>query len=351
MLKKNVYICFVAGYHGNFVNWAINASDSHTRTTTITNPINYNYSKQFGGSGTSHYHQRHPTHLGPSDLLGWILLKRPTQPQTYVVNIFSAQTSEFFKSILSFDPDPEFIIIHHGNNYDNWCYGVINNLLKWPTMLEAVTSRIDLKLNFDPFSCYHSMTLRNFMGMSEPTLNILLERHLYPPEQSDLVRDFDAYHRWYHCRSKLQPHEVNLDNFLIWDEFPWNKIHQFNLIDIPNKNFPDLLNEFMLSSGCSDDFDVTPVRAVMDEYIDLQHNLQWFSSIDSWRRYGKLDEFLQGHMLVQGFVLKEMFFNNDQFVTVLPDWHQKSLCEINEIYQKTKNQIKVGIPAIPSIYS
>jgi hypothetical protein len=108
-----------------------------------------------------------------------------------------------------------------------------------------------------------------------------------------------------------------------------------------------MLNEFMLNSGCSDSFDLDPVRAITDEYIELQHNLQWFSSIDNWRKYGKLDNFLQGHMLVQGLVLKEMFFNHEQLPTILPDWQQKSMVEINEIYQGIKHNFHTTIPPIP----
>jgi hypothetical protein len=349
MLKKNVYICFPAGYHGNFINWGINASDHQTRSQTVVNPINGQSSKAFGSVGTSHGHHRQPTHLGPEDLLSWILFKRPTQCQTYIVNIFTRLISKFIKDILTFDPDPEFIIIHHDNNYDNWCYGMINNLTKWPSFMESQFRKAHMKLDFDPFDCADSWNLRNSMSMSDPMLNPLA-RYLAPvAHMESLTWEFDRRLSWYNCRHALQPHEVNRDNFLIWDQFPWNKIHEFSLIDIPNKNFPKLLNEFMLNSGCSDSFDLGPVEAITDEYIKLQHNLQWFSSIDHWRKHGELDNFLQGHALIQGLVLKEMFFNHEQLTKILPDWQQKSMVEINEIYQGINHNFHTTIPPIPWI--
>jgi len=347
MLKKNVYICFPAGYHGNFINWGINASDHETRSQTVANPINIQSSRAFGSVGTSHRHHRQPTHLGPEDLLSWILFKKPTECQTYIVNIFTRLISKFIKDILTFDPDPEFIIVHHGNNYDNWCYGMINDLTKWPSFLDSHSKKNYVELNFDPFNCHNSWILRNSISMADPILQPLA-RYLLPVDES-LTWEFSRHRRWYNCRHELQPHEVNRDNFLIWDEFPWNKIHEFTLTDIPNKNFPEMLNEFMLNSGCSDSFDLSPVRAIIDEYVELQHNQQWFNSIDNWRKCGELDNFLQGHMLVQGLVLKEMFFNHEQLVTILPDWQQKSLLEINEIYQGIKHNFHPTIPPIPHV--
>jgi hypothetical protein len=347
MLKKNVYICFPAGYHGNFINWGINASDHHARSQTVSNPINVQSSKAFGSIGTSHGHHRHPTHLGPDDLLSWILLKRPTEYQTYIVNIFTRLMPKFIKDILTFDPDPEFIIVNHGNDYDNWCYGMINSLTKWPSFIESHTKKNCVKLNFDPFSCSTDTNLRNSISTSDPRLNPLI-RYL-PILDESVTWEFDRHLRWYNCRHELQPHEVNQDNFLIWDEFPWHKVHQFSLTDIPNKSFPDQLNEFMLRSRCSDSFDLAPVRAVIDEYIGLQHNLQWFSSIDHWRRYGELDDFLQSHMLMQGLVIKEIFFNHEQLTTIVPDWQKKSLAEINQIYQETKHNFHTTIPPIPNV--
>lgn len=347
MLKKNVYICFPAGYHGNFINWSINACDHLARLHTVSNPINMQSSRAFGSVGTSHGHHRHPTHLGPEDLLSWILFKRPTQCQTYIVNIFARQISKFIKDVLTFDRDPEFIIINHGDNYDNWCYGMINNLTKWPSFLESHSKKVYVTPNFDPFDCATSWNLRNDIALTAPVLEPLA-RYLSPADES-ITWEFLRHRRWYNARHVLQPHEVNQDNFLIWDEFPWNKIHQFILTDIPSRNFPKLLNQFMLRSECSDSFDMSPVRAITDEYIELQHNLQWFSSINNWRKFGNLDNFLQGHMLVQGLVLKEMLFNYEQLITIVPDWQQKSLAEINEIYQDIKHTFCTAIPAIPCI--
>ena len=77
---------YPAGYSGNYVNWAINISDTTQYQFTTKNSVNQHDSNKYGSAGTSHLHHRIPTHQGVDQVISWIAHHRPNEKKIYVIN-------------------------------------------------------------------------------------------------------------------------------------------------------------------------------------------------------------------------------------------------------------------------
>ena len=321
MLTKNVYLLYPAGYSGNYVNWAISASDEDLRLTTVKNPINNTTTKQRGAAGTSHLHERVPTHQNIQEHLYWTICNRPTEFKIYVIFTQTDTMGWTISSICRIDPDPVFILIHDNSDKDVRVYGNLNCIQKWPTCNHTLQNVRNLEIDsqslrtgihhppdndlYDFFNCADDQLLRNNIAKKQYPYFVKLD-----PLDSLTKKNYSfETHRskiWYQTRSQLQPHELLASTYLIRDEIPEESIYQLSCADVVSLDFVDILQKILEESGCSSKFDVDPVRQVHQEYISAQQNLNWFGSIRHWRETGELDDYLSGHAAVQGFLLQEL---------------------------------------------
>ena len=112
---------------------------------------------------------------------------------------------------------------------------------------------------------------------------------------------------WFKVRNHYSPQEITSDQYLSFSELPYDKIFQLSCLDIASANFPELLENILLNSGCSDKFEMTRVRDFHQNYINAQDNLQWFDSIQQWRDTNQVDSYLCSKAYIQGYVIKEIF--------------------------------------------
>ena len=336
MLKKNVYLFFPPGYSGNFLNWSINKADKDTGVKTVDNPINTTNSKELGGVGTSHLHTRIPTHQGTHMHLAWRLLHKPIDNMVYCLaphdTLYAGQSIAHFAQ---FDKDGIFVNIHHGNNENIDMFGIINMITKWPTYLEIIKTfetdilsrkKIDVSALADPYNCGDSREFRNWVVKYYDSALT----HPEPLHRGVINGHLDSYLKWYICRNKVQPHEINEQQYLAPNVNLENRIFELSLLDICSENFIPWLEQFMKDTQCSDDYDLDHVKKIHPQYIDAQKNLQWFNAINKWTLTGKIDSFLTSHAGIEAMVIVKMKKN---MVDLEIDWHDMDLHSINEYYQ------------------
>lgn len=330
MLKKNVYLLYPAGYHGNYLKWAIEVSDFDSRLNTPLDPINQKESKTFGGQGTSHLNPRVPTHQGFRFHIEWVIRNRPTTPKIYLINsgeghplenIMSLQVASF----LGQDPNGVVIAIHDGDDPDVKSYGRINCVTKWPTYIPAMLHRRVIHDRFDPFNCSQDRLFRNY----------ILENDFIgtapPIDLKELDNTIDRYNVWYQVRHGLQPHEVNPETY---PEFisRQQRYYSINCSDIPSDRFLEFVDNLLSDTGISDDYDTKHFKSIHQDYVQAQPNLKWFDSIKKWRCTGELDDYLCSHSVIEAEVIRHMLGTND--LTGI-NWKNCTLPEINSYFQNT----------------
>lgn len=301
MLSKNVYLLYPAGYAGNFVSWAINASDNDLSKNTVSSPVYTGQDPKYGANGTSHLHHRTPTHQSIWQHLPWMILNNPQNPQTYVINCCNNNIAFTISSILMYDPDPVFIVIHDNDDPDIRSYGQINCITKWPVYFSAYYAHQGEDLTFDPFNYATDKNFRNLIATNQSGL-----QELSPVAGNNLEKIKKEYMQnmaWYHTRNSVNPHEVNQDQYLIKSEFPNHCIFQFNCADIVDNKFISILEKILQDSACSSGFDVSRIQHGHEQYIKAQKNLEWFESIDLWKQTGQLSSYLTSHAGIEGQVV------------------------------------------------
>lgn len=301
MLTKNVYILYPAGYSGSYVNWAIHASDDDLCKLTVESPINLNPDPKYGGIGTSHLHHRIPTHQSIKQHLPWMILNKPVDKKVYILNTGKDDIAEVFCSILGYDKDPIFIVVHDNNDMDIRSYGHINCSTKWPVFFAATHAMFDKKLTFNPFDCADDINFRNLVAQ-----DLVGFRDLHPLESRilDQVKaHYQNYLNWFRARNLHNPHEVNEDYYIDRPCFPENCVFQLSCRDIVTENFPDILDKILQQSQCLSSFDTNRIVSVHQQYIASQKNLQWFESLHKWKQTGQIDQYLLSHSAIQGMIL------------------------------------------------
>jgi hypothetical protein len=349
MLQKNVYIIYPAGYHGNYVKWAIEVSDTDRRESTVLDPLNRSTSSQFGGAGTSHGHVRIPTHQAFNHHHAWVILNRPTSPMVYIINSNDESAQNLCNNIVQLlMQDPTGIIITITDNNDSVAqsYGRINCVIKWPTFMPATDAistvkKFEIHENFDPFDCANDRLFRNRMVTDNNALtsNNYSNRMASGPLDLDLLDSAVAkYNDWYAVRNRFQPHEVNEKTYVAKINYQ-NRIYQFNIKDIPSDKFLSELQHLLDMTDISDNFNLDVVEQHHNDYVLAQSNLQWFDSFDHWDQTGTLDTYLQSHSIIQAELLRAIMlrcnvqFNNtnphtayETFYNIVrgPDWPDTS---------------------------
>lgn len=310
MLTKNIYLLYPAGYSGNYVNWAISVSDLGLRHTTVKNPINDVDQTKYGGSGTSHLHHRIPTHQPIRQHLPWMVYNRPDNKGIYIVNTATYNMADTISQILDSDTDPVFIVIHDKNDLDIRAYGQINCITKWPVFLSAQYAAAGHELPCDPFNCddqeFRNLVAQNLVSIDS---NIPVDGQ----QLDNVIVNYKKYQNWYQARHSVNPHEVNEKYYIVRENFPLDSLFQFSCQDVVSDKFPETLRQIFVKSQCSTDYNIDYFKQFHPNYIAAQKNLQWFESIKNWRNTGALDDFLKGHSVIQGLVIREIL-NNCEFI-------------------------------------
>lgn len=307
MLTKNVYILYPAGYGGSYVNWAINISDLDTRNNTVSNPINNSVTNTYGGVGTSHLHVRIPAHQGYPQHVNWLLYNRPTEPKIYIIN-FNNNVEKCIAEIMQYDPVGICIVIHDDHDSLVRGYGNINCVTKWPSFIAAYTARRHMPMDFDPFNISNDRKFRNWA--------VVNDKIFFTSKPIDFValsRAVDSYRSWFAVRNTNQPHEVNLDTYLLPESNYANRIHQFSCLDVATGKFPTILQNILYTSGISDNYDMEYLNEFHQNYIDVQKNLQWFDSYRDWDLTGNIDSYILSHSGIQAQLINHIFSKSNRY--------------------------------------
>ena len=320
MLKKNVYILYPAGYHGNYVKWSIEVSDpSNTKITK--NPINTTTTIQYGGVGTSHVHSRIPSHQGFFTHQIWMMYNQPQDRRIYLINTVDpkADISRNVATLLLQDPTGIVINLHDDDDEDFAAYGKINCITKWPTFIPAWQAALTTKEvfhdGFDPFNCSRDREFRNhivkhnFLGScGKPNIDLI-------------EKELDLYHDWFLVRNEYQPHEVNYDTYPRRPDIS-QRFFDISLREILSPEFPEKIKSLTERTGLFDKVDTSPIAAIHSEYVGIQPNLPWFDSIKQWKKTQRLDDYLLSHSVIEAELISRImadshiaFFSKDQLVS------------------------------------
>lgn len=329
---------YPAGYGGTFINWSINASDADTAKNTVKNPISPDVSKKTGGVGTAHLHVKLPTHNGVMGQVAWILYNKPTEKQVY--SCYSSSVINEIAFIRQFDPDGIFIVIHNNNDPLQHSFGAINSIIKWPTHLSSFLAKKSelgstvVHPNFDPYNCADDREFRNW-AIRRIHWQYLVGQA--PIDQAELKSVIDSDERWYHNRSSAQPHEVN-DRFYNTDFSYAHRIFEIDLKTLFSHKFISWFENFMQASNVSTDYNLDQVKTISSEYLKIQKTLQWFESMDNWKKTGKFDSFISSHSIIEAEAIRHMIrlkpeldYNTDSGAPA-SDWDVLSAQEISDRY-------------------
>lgn len=304
MIKKNIYILYPAGYSGNYLRWAITVSDVDKFPSTVKHSVNKTASLLYGPAGTSHLHERHPTHHNLKRTVAWIIRHKPTEPNIYLVNHDGMDIiiEEEIVRIAMFDEDAAFIVIHD-SQYLCREYGIINCVTKWPAYLMStrpselnkwLSDTNDSSYQFDAYNCANDIVFRN--NIVRYGENLFGKPCVSRPSLLNWISA--VYNNWYYCRNLVNSHEVNEEQYIPHISMEGRVFDMLNL-DIASDKLPSILKSFLEKSGISDNFDCSHFEKVHHEYIDAQPNLQWFSSVDAWEKTGEIDSYLRSHSVIQ----------------------------------------------------
>ena len=329
---------YPAGYGGTFINWAINASDVDTSKNTVKNPISAEFSKKTGGVGTAHLHVKIPTHNSVEGQVAWMLYNKPTQKQVYSCNTTSAINEIAF--IRQFDPTGIFVVIHNNNDLIQNSFGIINNVIKWPTYLDSHLKKNSeqgcavVHPTFDPYNCAKDREFRNWVIYKAGNEHLLGQP---PIIQSDLKAIIDSHIRWYHARNSAQPHEVN-ELYYNTDFSYADRIFEIDLKTLFSDKFTTWFEHFMKTSGISFDYNLDQVANIAPEYLKIQTTLQWFDLMEQWKKTGKFDSFITSHSIIEAEVIRYMLYLKPELNTTtstgapFSDWDVLSAQELSDRY-------------------
>jgi len=318
MLKSNIFFLYPPGYSGNYLQWLINASEKNLKEKTIKNPLL--------PDGTTHGFVRKPTHIPLLTLLTWIIRNKPNHNQTYIVNCYENKKNYQYNSAewaaeLLLRASPNSLIINICcETDDQFKYGALNTYTKWPTFFLANTQ---FKNSFDPLGASKSLNSlddRNYFYNNW--------KECFPINKNfnwELFNEFNEMSNfWYDARNKLQPHEVNENEYTVYRTLPKDKIINIKLDKITQPNFLTDLFIPLIENQNIGEFDWEIPKLFHGSYIKAQKNLEWFQAISNFRLRQEVDSFLLKNNLVQAFTLLEM----KETLSKLQNWQSISTKEI-----------------------
>ena len=316
MIKKNVYIVYPAGYHGSYIKWAIEVSDIDRRKITVLDPLNRKSSTKLGGVGTSHGHARIPTHQSFDGHTAWVIRNRPEDKIVYIIGpSTSCQDTycNYLVQLLLQDPTGIIIAINDGNDSVAQSYGRINAVTKWPTFMACAPPYVNdetfgIHKNFNPFDCANDRLFRNSMITTINDLNTNAYDFSTPAGALNfeyLDQKIAWWRWWYEVRNRYQPHEINEKTYVSQLDYT-DRLYQFNITDIPSNKFLSQLQDILIKTEISDNFDLDVVKKYHTDYISAQPNLQWFKSFAHWDQTGELDDYILSHSIIEAEILREI---------------------------------------------
>jgi len=303
MQLKNIYIFAPPGYCSNYLRWAIDISDVDKFDTVIKNPINTSDTPQFGSFGTSHLHTRIPTHQSIQRHIPWQLRNKPTTPNIYLVD--NSHNHQHIFTAMQHDPNSVFINIYTKNDGTDDPFVEINVWTKWAISM-ATALHLDPEAGLpdvDFMNCANEISVRNFLIKNSGFW--WLENR--PIDLSRLEKALERDFIWHFYRNKFHPHEVNSDTYLMDRQDYTNRIFEIDCMDIVSDKLPDLISNFLQTSGAIDKYDCSYLKNFHHNYVAAQQNLQWYESIRNWRVTGILDQYLTSHAAIEAQVVKEIF--------------------------------------------
>ena len=127
---------------------------------------------------------------------------------------------------------------------------------------------------------------------------------------------------WYTVRHENQPHEVNLDTYLVPDMNEMKRVYQLSCRDLLTDAYPSMIKTILDSSGISDNYDLDHITQFHSIYVQAQKNSQWFESYAEWESSGKLDEYLLSHPIIEAQIIKRILKHSNRQDLQLHDSHQ-----------------------------
>ena len=344
MITKNVYVIYPPGYHGSYVKWALESADCDVAVDFVKNPTNLKTGSTFGGVGTSHLHSRIPTHQGLIEHQIWINLNRPQNANVYLIN--SVNSANFqgdgdanangwltgaIAQLLCQDRSGIIIYLHDNDDPDIRAYGRINCSTKWPIFFEAhaaMTGR-EIHPTFDSSACSQDRLFRNYLVERDKPSGLGLI------SMASLNRRLANRQAWYDIRHKHQPHEVNEESYLV-DIDTTDRIFDIRCDTVPTLDFYEIIENLLIKSNISTQFDITNLRNAHASYIAAQPNLCWFSEVAQWRNTGRLSSYLCSHSAIHAELIRLMRIERPK---ALPEnWQNLDIQHINDLYQNCIDQ-------------
>jgi hypothetical protein len=326
MLTRNIYILYPPGYSGTYLKWALTISDKDLFENTVKNPVNKDDSGKYGGTGTAHQHLRIPTHQLLTEHLHWVLYNKPAEKLIYVLNCESHTSLEAIESIIRYDAEPVFIVLHNGNDYDTAAYAAINCTIKWPLWLEWRRQRVNILWpELDINTIGNNIDFRNYIAEN---FSLFRQQSTVTMQQIKDHIEFSRFNAWYEFRNARNPQEVNADNYLIRTRPIEEDVYLLNCKDIVSDKLPGVLEDINEKFAYSNNFSSAYIKSFQPDYLETQTTIHWFSSIKSWRETGCLDDFLLSHSVIEALVIKEIL-ESGFYPT---DWKQRTTSEINNEY-------------------
>lgn len=323
MLTNDIFFLYPPGYSGNYLQWAINVSETDTAYSTIKDPLL--------PDGTTHGFIRRPTHLGPLPTITWILRNRPSKPQTYPVNCFeraaesdnwTARAAWMANMAVRFSPGALFVNIH-ATDPDDVKYGALNCYSKWPVFfISDAVNRPPLYWNFDLMGGAKSAVIddRNWLYQNW--------KSMFPMNPSFNWEEFDnninKATRWFDSRNALHNWEVNEEQFTVYRTPPRDYILDISLRDLNASDFIDRIFSQWIDSKNVGEFNWDHVKSYHSKYLAAQTNLQWYSCIKKMREEKIVTRFLLSNSLVQALVLDEL----GEELKTIDDWKKLDLTDI-----------------------
>jgi len=316
MFNNNFYILSPPGYYGTYVSWILYKSNKVTSSSTVDNPMNLSQTTQFGGVGTAHGHIKEPTHITWSRILTWRVLNQSYDNRVFVINSghainrfenqnLSMEEENHFMALLGIHPadrNPTFINMCSSSDADEEKYGIITQMLKWPTYFLAVW-RLDLQIKkqfpeFDAFACNNIKSRNFFVKNYEWMFRVNNE-----VSEQEIDRIKTIMNHWYTVRHQYQPHEVNEDQYV--SKFA-AKVINVHLNDVLSNDFIDKLQAMLITRGVDlSEFNFDHCKEFHPTFLRKQLYTPWFNDIKQLRESGVYSDFLDSHAIIQAISLLE----------------------------------------------
>ena len=307
MLKNNIYIINPPGYAGSFLRWILYKSEKDSAGTTMDDPINYTYTKKYGGPGNTHQFERKPVNAGISQLIAWLITNSPTEKNIYILTegeflgINRNQHGDGSSRIVNFDKSPIIINLHSNFELDKIHFGFMNLCLKWPFATESKYFIGSTKFPV-PIEQYNTRAGRN--AYVENWNNTVYYNDPLNAEQVKQTHMYRRHQEWIDIRNSRDPHEVNRTDGQ-WIEPDFSRLYNMDFTDIffnPDRLYDNLE---LMTKDCGT-FDFSYCRKFHQTYLDNQPTLKFFDSINKFRATGELDPLLTSHAAFEACVIQEI---------------------------------------------